>query len=59
MLDKSKMTLQEAVEYLDEKIRYMECIKAHLAECKQIERERDIALQQFKNAGLIKGESVL
>ena len=57
MLDKSKMTLQEAVEYLDEKIRYMECIKAHLAECKQIEQERDIALQQLKNAGLMKGEN--
>ena len=58
MLDKSKITLEEAIEYLDEKIRYMECIKAHLSECKQIGQERDIALQQLKNAGLVKGESL-
>ena len=50
-----RKTLDETIEYLDEKIKYMECIKNHLAACKQIEWERDAAIQQLKDAGLIFG----
>ena len=53
-MDKPK-TIEETIEYLDEKINYMECIKAHLGACKQIEWERDVALQQLKDAGLTLG----
>jgi len=53
-MDRPK-TIDETIEYLDEKIRYMECIKTHLGACKQIEWERDAALQQLKDAGLTFG----
>lgn len=52
---KRPKTLDETIEYLDEKIKYMECIKTHLAACKQIKWERDVALQQLKDAGLTFG----
>ena len=52
---KKPKTIDETIEYLDEKIKYMECIKNHLAACKQIEWERDAALQQLKDAGLTFG----
>lgn len=50
-----RKTLDETIEYLNEKINYMECIKSHLNACKQIEWERDVALQQLKDAGLTFG----
>ena len=49
---KRHKTLDETIEYLNEKINYMECIKNHLNACKQIEWERDMALQQLKEVGL-------
>lgn len=52
---KRPKTLDETIEYLDEKIKYMECIKNHLVACKQIEWERDVAIQQLKDAGLTFG----
>ena len=36
---KQSKTFEETIEYLDEKIRYMECIKNHLEKCKQFERK--------------------
>lgn len=32
-----RKTLDETIEYLDEKIKYMECIREHLEKCKQFE----------------------
>lgn len=48
-------SIEETISYLDEKIKYMECIRNHLGACKQIEWERDVALQQLKDAGLTFG----
>jgi hypothetical protein len=45
-------TFEQTIKYLDEKIKYMECIKDHLMTCKLIELERNMALQQLKDAGL-------
>lgn len=45
-------SFEQTIEYLDRKIKYMECIKNHLDACKQIEWERDAALQQLKDSGL-------
>ena len=36
---KGHKTFDETIEYLDEKIKYMECIKDHLEKCKQFERK--------------------
>ena len=48
-------TIDETIQYLDEKIKYFECIKAHLCACKQIEWERDVAIQQLKEHGITFG----
>ena len=45
-------TFEQTIKYLDEKIKYLECIKDHLMACKLIELERNMALQQLKDAGL-------
>ena len=45
-------TINQTIEYLDEKIKYMECIKNHLTTCKLIEQEKNMALQKLKDAGL-------
>ena len=53
-------TLEETIQYLDERIKYAECIKTHLIACQQIKWERDVAMQQLKEAGLtfgMKGEN--
>ena len=36
---KGHKTFDETIAYLDEKIKYMECIKDHLEKCKQFERK--------------------
>ena len=48
-------SIDEAIEYLNEQIRYMACIRMHLEACKQIEWERDAAIEQLKEAGLTFG----
>ena len=48
-------TLEETIQYLDEQIKYAECIKRHLISCQQIEWERDVALQQLKEHGITFG----
>ena len=40
-------TINQTIEYLDEKIKYMECIKNHLTTCKLIEQEKNMALQKI------------
>ena len=37
---KRQMTMEETIKYLDEKIRYAECLKKHLIACQEYERNQ-------------------
>ena len=48
---KEHKNIEETIEYLDNIIQYAECLKTHLTACRQIEWERDAAIQRLENIG--------